>query len=121
LSAQGAQFGPQYAAYKGFVNLPLPPFASADIVKVLLLDTGIAADAGPSNLTIDHEVNFIDPTNPRAEDDHGHGTALALLIADLAPTAHFTIFKVADKDGKVSDWNALAGLIAYVDAGPITA
>jgi hypothetical protein len=39
-----------------------------------------------------------------------------LLIADLAPQARFTIFKVADGGGKVSEWDLLCGLVAKVDA-----
>ena len=35
---------------------------------------------------------------------------------DLAPFVVFVIFKVADSTGRVSEWNALAGLVAKSDA-----
>jgi subtilisin family serine protease len=81
---------------------------------VLLLDSGVAADAP---ITVVDRRNIVDPKNPQnTQDDHGHGTAVALLIHDLAPNAQFIIFKVADATDRISEWDALAGVVAKSDA-----
>ncbi len=60
---------------------------------------------------------MVDPKQPStATDDVGHGTAVTLVIADLAPHAEFTFIKVADASGRVSEWDALAGMVAKTDA-----
>ena len=96
------------------IGLPGPPSDSTDKVRVLLLDSGVASDAP---IVVIDQRNIVDHDHPyRAEDDHGHGTAIALLIHDLAPSAEFMVYKVADRTGRISEWDALAGLAAKSDA-----
>jgi subtilisin family serine protease len=79
----------------------------------LILDSGVASDAG---VKIHTERNFVDAKNlMKAGDDLGHGTAVSMLIHDLAPFVEFVVFKVADSTGRVSEWDALAGLVAKSD------
>jgi len=82
-----------------------------------VLDSGIAPDANTAHITVSSQRNLVDPKNPQlAIDDVGHGTAICMVIADLAPHAEFAIFKVGDAKGRVSEWDALAGLVAKTDA-----
>ena len=112
--AKDFRFGNYHAQYKQTIGLPLSAAAYTRKVLVLLLDSGLTADAG---LEVRDQRNFVDPKNAySALDDHGHGTAIALLIHDLAPNAEFVIYKIADASGRVSEWDALAGIAAKSDA-----
>lgn len=80
ISARDFQFGNYHPQYKRAIGLPLSATAYSDKVRVLLLDSGIATDAG---IKINDQRNFVDPQNPQsAPDHHGHGTAIALLIEE---------------------------------------
>ncbi len=114
ISARDFQFGNYHRQYKRAIGLPLSATAYSEKVRVLLLDSGIAADAG---IKINDQRNFVDPQNPQsAPDHHGHGTAIALLIEDLAPNAEFVVYKVADSTGRISEWDALAAMAAKSEA-----
>lgn len=114
VSTENFQFGKYHSQYKQAVGLPLPAGAYTRKVRILLLDSGIAPDAA---LEIREQRNFVDPRNKySAHDDQGHGTAVALLIHDLAPGAEFTVYKIADSTGRISEWDALAGIAAKSDA-----
>ncbi len=52
-------------------------------------------------------------------DDNGHGSVVAAIIHDLCPSAALIVYKVADKNGRASEWDTLAALAASVDAGVI--
>jgi subtilisin family serine protease len=117
VSASTFQFGPNHSNYKKLVGLPLTPSSQPDRVRVLVLDSGLAADA---RLSVADRRNFVDPRSPgNVTDDHGHGTAVALLIHDLAPNAEFIIYKVADASGRISEWDALAAIAARTDTNVI--
>jgi len=114
VSAKNFQPGVYHSQYKQAIGLPLPPVSHPGRVRVLLLDSGVAADAP---ITVVDRRNIVDPKNPQnTQDDHGHGTAVALLIHDLAPNAQFIVYKVADATGRISEWDALAGIVAESDA-----
>ncbi len=81
-------------------------------IRVLLVDTGIASDA---KVSVHSEKNVLDPTLKTASDDNGHGTAIALVIDDLAPGTEFIVFKAGNSNGDVNEWDLLAALVA--DAG----
>lgn len=82
--------------------------------RVLVLDTGLDPAAGIQD--VDHR-NFVDPDHPyEVADDHGHGTAVASIIHDLCPTAELVTYKVADVNGRASEWDTLAALAAASDA-----
>ncbi|EAR66244.1 extracellular alkaline serine protease [Bacillus sp. NRRL B-14911] len=79
-------------------------------IKVAILDTGISQNA---QLTIQKEASFID-SEPSTEDENGHGTTVASLIASsyektglkgIAPDVELYSAKVLNKDGigKYSD------------------
>jgi hypothetical protein len=114
VSARDFSFGPYHNQYKQKVGLAAPPASTSETVRVLILDSGLAPDTG---FRIHSQRNFVDPNNSwNAADDMGHGTAVSMLVHDLAPFVAFVIFKVADAAGRVSEWDALAGLVAKLDA-----
>lgn len=111
VSGQGFRFGTHFSPYKQMVRLPIQTPQGA--VRVLVVDTGIAADA---NVAVHAKKNFLDPNNSSVDDDHGHGTAVALVIHDLAPYTEFVIFKAGDANGHVFEWDLLAALVADTGA-----
>jgi subtilisin family serine protease len=119
VSVNDFQFGPHYADYRKMIGLagasvPLSP------VRVLVIDSGIAPDAPTAGINIISQHNVIDPKNSHTSpDDVGHGTAVTMVIADLAPSTEFVEIKVSDKEGNVSEWDALAGFAAKTDADVI--
>ena len=79
-------------------------------VRILLLDTGV--DAVAAYNVVDGR-NFIDDTRTQdVTDDHGHGTALASILHDVAPDAEIVVYKIADASGLASEWSLLGGLSA---------
>jgi subtilisin family serine protease len=119
VSVKDFRFGPYYADYRKMIGLagagaPLSP------VRVLVIDSGIAPDAHTAKINVISQHNVIDPKSSYiAPDDVGHGTAVTMVIADLAPNAEFVEIKVSDKEGNVSEWDALAGFAAKTDADVI--
>jgi hypothetical protein len=79
----------------------------------MVVDTGIAGDA---TLNVVTHKNVVDPSHASVDDDHGHGTAVALVIDDLAPGGEFVIFKAADANGHMGEWDLLAALAADTGA-----
>ena len=73
------------------------------------MDTGIASD---HTLNLHSSRNILDPSKFTVDDDNGHGTAIALLINDLAPNNEFVIYKTADSTGTMNEWDLLAALSA---------
>ena len=113
VSAKNFTFGPYHKQYKQKVGLVVPPGSTNETLRVLILDSGVAPDTG---FRIHSQRNFVDTNNAlNATDDMGHGTAVSMLVHDLAPFVEFVIFKVADATGRVSEWDALAGLVAKSD------
>jgi Subtilase family len=113
VSAKNFQFGSNHSYYQKAIGLPLASPSKPAKIRVLLLDSGVAVDAP---IAVKDRRNIVDPKNPHTPDDHGHGTAVALLIHDLAPNAEFTVYKVADSTGRISEWDALTGIAAKSDA-----
>jgi len=113
VSAKQFHFGSLYNQFKKRIGLTSTS-SQNEKIRVLVLDTGVANDAP---ITVANKRNIVDPKNPgNIDDDNGHGTAIALLIHDLAPNAEFLIYKVADSTGRISEWDALAGIAAQSDA-----
>lgn len=110
VSGKNFTFGPKYSAYQAMTGLPGRHPSSK--IRILLVDTGIAADA---KVAVHSEKNIIDPTVATASDDNGHGTAIALVIDDLAPGTEFVVFKAGNANGDVNEWDVLAAMVA--DAG----
>jgi hypothetical protein len=108
--AAGFHFSNAHNLYREMLGLPTKPPLDLDKIKILILDTGVAADAKVPGIM---RKNFVDPKNSEyATDDHGHGTAVALIIHNLAPTTELIIYKVADASGRASEWDTLAALAA---------
>lgn len=79
-------------------------FSTGKGIKVAIIDSGISKHA---DLNIKGEVNFIEPGKP-AEDDSGHGTLIAGIIAaqnndtgvvGIAPDVELYSLKVLDSSG----------------------
>jgi len=106
VQASHFKFSRFHDQYKSMIGIPATPPSDLDQVNIIILDSGIA-DNFP--YTIDDKLNFVEPTKDPI-DEHGHGTVVALLLHNVAPTAKFTIYKVADAEGRTSEWDTLAAL-----------
>ena len=94
--------------YKALIGAPNAPFQNLDRVTIAILDTGVADDTA---LSIVDRRNFTNPQQLKnVKDENGHGTVIGLILQDLAPTAKFVIYKVADAEGRASEWDTLAAL-----------
>lgn len=90
-------------------------------VKLAIIDTGISAHpALPDNIVHYNLVTGEDPT----ADWHGHGTAVASLIAGIgdvtpgvAPSTQLIDIRVADSSGNSSSFQLAEGIVTAVDAG----
>ena len=69
---------------------------------IAILDTGCAYES----LT---EMNFVGG-NSYADDENGHGTAIASIIKDIAPRSNLFIAKIADKNGDAHASDIIAGI-----------
>lgn len=89
-------------------------------VTVALIDTGVSKDADG----LDH-VEHINVTNSRDGDGFGHGTFLAGIIGGrgtfrgVAPGVDLIDVQVADKKGRTSMREVLAGIDAIADRGGV--
>jgi hypothetical protein len=106
-SAQSFTFSPDYTAYQSMTSLPSS--AAGNPRRILVVDTGIASN---HSLTLHSSKNILDPTKSNVDDDNGHGTAVALVINDLAPKHEFIIYKTGDSGGNMNEWDLLAALSA---------
>lgn len=102
-----------------------------DGITVAVLDTGIDTDHPSFEGAIVHQYHFLGQgkdVGPGAEDDHGHGSHVAGIIASrgigaplgIAPGASVVAVKVLDDQnaGWLSDWAAgLDHVISLVEAG----
>lgn len=82
---------------------------------VLVLDTGLDSSS-PANVV--ERKNIVDPLNTNdVTDDNGHGTAVVEIINDIAPQTKFFVYKIADEDGRASEWDTILALMAetYAD------
>jgi subtilisin family serine protease len=87
---------------------------SSGIKRVLVLDTGLDAN---THCAVISRTNFVDDAKANdVTDDHGHGTAVVSVINDLCPSAGFIVYKVADANGRASEWDTLAALAADTGA-----
>lgn len=90
-------------------------------VKLAIIDTGISAHpALPDNIV---HYNLVTGEDPSA-DWHGHGTAVASLIAGIgnvtpgvAPSTQLIDVRVADSTGNSSSFQLAEGIVTAVDAG----
>jgi subtilisin len=88
-----------------------------DPVRVAVLDSGLQPSTIGVNLAGFYDVEGGSPgLAPAAQiDNNGHGTAMALLINSVSPTANFHVVRVLDT-GPLNLWNLLAGAaVAIVD------
>jgi len=110
------KFSQFHQEYKLRLQLPPVPPANLDQVEITIIDSGIADDfAFP--VPAFRRRNFVEPNNPlKVSDEIGHGTVVTSIIHDLAPNARLTIYKVADREGRISEWDAVAALAASAKA-----
>jgi subtilisin family serine protease len=118
IAASASAFGaisltPMHQSYAHQIGLGFPTYSHTGL-RILILDTGI--DAMIAHNSLDSR-NFVDPHDKyNVADDNGHGTAVAAIISDLCPSADLIIYKVADMNGRASEWDTLAGLAAATNA-----
>ena len=100
-------------------------------IKVGIVDTGVSpyqpaivnniiasASFMPGSITIDDLPNSTDSNGNGLPDEFaGHGTMVAGLIHQLAPSAPLIIAKSADSDGNGSAWSLLQGVVFCVENG----
>lgn len=90
-------------------------------VKIAVLDTGIVPHPALPGLTRSIEIT---PFPKDLNKTHGHGTAVASLIAGndpsapgVAPAAELISVRIGDESGKADSYALAAGILAAVDAG----
>jgi Subtilase family len=108
-SGKNFSFSGDYGAYQSMTGLPSGSAKSSTTLRVLVVDTGIASDTA---ITIHSRKNLLNPSTSKVDDDNGHGTAVALLIDNLAPSNEFIIYKAGDANGHLNEWDLLAALVA---------
>jgi subtilisin family serine protease len=114
VKAANFTFSQFHAQYKTTVNVPATPPPELDQVRITIADSGIADDV---SFPIVEKRNFVDPNQPeKVTDEIGHGTVIALILHELAPAAQLTVYKVADANGRVSEWDTLASLSVCASA-----
>lgn len=116
VSAADFKFSQFHEEYKSRLQLPLAPPADLNQVEITIIDSGIADDVD-FDIPPHRRRNFVEPQNPmKVTDVIGHATVVASIINDLAPKARLTIYKVADSEGRISEWDAAAALAASAKA-----
>jgi Subtilase family len=105
ISGNGYLFGPQWGRYQTMTGLP----ASNQAKPLRVMVVGIASDATIKKHSM---KNLIDTKRSSVDDDNGHGTAVAVVIDQLAPGNEFMIYKAGDANGNVNEWDLLDALIA---------
>lgn len=102
-----------YKQVCGFTSTYSPSSPSTP-KRIQILDSGLDPS---STINVVRSFNAVDDSTPTdVTDDHGHGTAVAEVIYDLCPSAEFIICKVADDQGRASEWDTLAALGIDVQA-----
>ena len=77
-------------------------------ITVAVVDSG--ADPGSLRLDDFYDVESGNPIHPAPPiDNHGHGTAMATLVREVAPEARIIGIRVFDQDEELNLWNVLAG------------
>jgi Subtilase family len=116
VQAADFKFSQFHEQYKARLNLPVAPPADLNLVEIAIIDSGIADDVD-LDIPTNRRRNFVEHDKRlKVTDENGHGTVVASIIHDLAPTAQLRIYKVADSDGRVSEWDTLAALAASARA-----
>lgn len=90
-------------------------------VKVAVLDSGVVAHPALPGLTRSIEIT---PFPADLSKTHGHGTAVASLIASndpaapgVAPAAEIISVRVSDESGRADSFELASGILAAIDAG----
>lgn len=90
-------------------------------VKVAVLDSGVVAHPALPGLIRSIEIT---PFPADLTKVHGHGTAVASLIASndasapgVAPAAEIISIRVSDESGRADSFELAAGILAAIDAG----
>jgi Subtilase family len=104
--------------YKTMLRIPSAPPSGLDQVTIAVIDSGIADDARDVGIDIADKRNMVDPVklkgrddvDPRVTDENGHGTVIALILHEVSPGARLLVYKVADADGRISEWDAVAAM-----------
>jgi len=104
--------------YKNMLRIPSPPPPGLDQVTIAVIDSGIADDAKEVGINIAEQRNMVDPArlkesddiDRRVSDENGHGTVIALILHEVAPGTRLLVYKVADANGRISEWDALAAM-----------
>ena len=113
------------------------------VVKLAILDTGLAPKQTDLWTKVDASMNAVEPglpayDIPQGTDSNGngipdeavgHGTMIAGIIDQIAPQVHLVVARIADSDGNATGWNVIKGLafavtngaeVANVSLGPLT-
>lgn len=122
---------PQRVLYTASYNSYVPEAISADeyityitrnygddVVKVALLDTGVEWDNQYFVKRISRgEIDLVDGDN-KADDDNGHGTQMAGVLAELTPeNVEILPVKVLNSQGRGTDTDIAQGIRYAVDEG----
>jgi hypothetical protein len=117
---QGIELTDIHARYKAMVGGDLSQLSARDaVVRVAVVDSGIDPRLNVSiarTVDVATPEQFGVPTDGRAPDGYMHGTAVASVIADVAPRTEFAVYRVADDFGRASEWDVIAALLTLGDS-----
>jgi subtilisin family serine protease len=85
--------------------LNVPAYRSAKSAKIAVVDSGFEKPGSLSGF-----LDLVDPRNSTEKDTFGHGTAIASIIADVAPGADVYSVRASDQGPHVSE--AMLGVAA---------
>lgn len=90
--------------------------------KVAIVDSGVthALDDRVTRrvdlVSPDHHLHADEAEQADVDDKALHGTAVATILADLAPEVELMVYRVADDLGRASEWDVIAALLCMGDA-----
>ena len=84
-------------------------------IGVAVIDTGIDAKHPALRTRVLLSLDFTDDTKNRSRDDNGHGTHVAGIIKDVAPSAHLISLKAMGADGSGQTSSVLAAFEWAID------
>lgn len=90
-------------------------------VSIALLDTGVSSHDALDSSSLS-QIDLIEDNRGEDSDYHGHGTAIASLIAGqeglgIAPSAELISIQVMDSDGIGDSFTLAEGIVKAVDSG----
>lgn len=95
--------------YRAIIGCGPAEVSAAAPVTVAVVDSGVSPSLADR---VEHYTDLVDASQTIVDDRVLHGTVVSSIIADLAPSARFHVFRVADAHGLVTEWELVAALLS---------